>query len=298
MKSKPYIASLIGVFLLTAVLSCDKSEEKSPYRGYKKISDRLFFRYEAMSDENIFPQPKDFLTAELSYGFYPSDSIFFRSERKFQLLPPDDLNSISNVLFKLGKGDSASVIINTKLFFEHDLDTVVPDFLKDDSIMIIHIRIKDIEPYGKFVKRVQHLFRWIRFLSEKEILFDTFAAKMSLFARTGRMMKIKIDTGNGIKVEEGDTVTINYEGYFFDGRVFDSTYKVSKPFSFVYGTEKQVIPAFDLVLKYMEEKEKSLYIVPPELAFGKKGVDGIVPPNTPLVFLLEVDTVKKNMGYE
>lgn len=273
-------------------------EVKSPYPGYKMIGPHLFFKFESMQNDTKMPSPNDFLIADISYAFFDNDSVFFHGIRKFQLNNPTDINSFNNALFKLGKGDSATLIVNTKFFFENDLDTTVPAFLSNEKNLYIHLRIKDIEPYGDFVDSVKQMINWISNITKDVPSQDTFIGKLALFGKRGGIIKMLVNSGNGTKIEKDDTVCINYEGYFFDGRVFDSTFKRSDPFCFVYGKEKQVIPAFEIVLGKMEEKEKSLYIVPAELAFGNKGVKGIIPPNTPLVFLLQVDTVKKSIGYE
>ena len=285
------------LFTLLLLVSCTH-EIKSPYPGYKMIGPHLFFKFESMQNDTKMPSPNDFLIADISYAFFDNDSVFFHGIRKFQINNPTDVNSINNALFKLGKGDSATLIVNTKFFFENDLDTTVPAFLSNEKNLYIHLRIKDIEPYGDFVDSVKQMINWISNITKDVPSQDTFIEKLALFGKRGGIIKMLVDSGNGTKIEKDDTVCINYEGYFFDGRIFDSTFKRSDPFCFVYGKEKQVIPAFEIVLGKMEEKEKSLYIVPAELAFGNKGVKGIIPPNTPLVFLLQVDTVKKSIGYE
>ncbi len=292
---KNRILKILPVLFLT-LLSCNNTEQKSRFEGYKQLGDKLFFKYEGLPSESVFPHEGDFLVIHLKYSFYPSDSVFFEGVRKFRLNIPEDDNSIEHALFKLGKGDSASLIVDVRNFFEKDLDTIVPAFLDSSNWMLIRLKIIDIVPQQKFIEQVNGMIRWMQEIKPGSFLLDTFLNKLELFEKRGGIVKILVDSGNGKKIEHGDTIFINYEGYFFDGKVFDSTYKTKRPLGFVYGSEKQVIKAFDIVLKNMEEKEKALYIVPPELAFGPKGVKGIIPPYEPLVFLLEVDSVKKNIS--
>ena len=98
-----------------------------------------------------------------------------------------------------------------------------------------------------------------------------------------------LQEGVGKLIEPGDTITINYEGKFLNGKFFDSTIKRNQPFQFVYGTEWQVIKGLEEALSLMYEGEKSLFIFPSELAFGSEGSStGIIPPYTSLIFEVEI----------
>ena len=75
----------------------------------------------------------------------------------------------------------------------------------------------------------------------------------------------------------------------FDGKYFDSTIRRNQSFQFVYGTEWQVIKGLEEAIGMMHEGEKSLFIVPSELAFGPAGSStGIIPPYTSLIFEVEL----------
>ncbi len=292
---KSSLLKILPVFFLI-LFSCNTTEQKSRFEGYKQLGDKLFFKYEGLPSESVFPHEGDFLTLHLKYSFYPLDSVFFEGVRNFRLTIPENDNSIEHALFQLGKGDSASLIVDVRNFFEKDLDTTLPAFLDSVGWMFIRLKIIDIVPQQKFIEQVNQMMQWMQKIKPGSFLLDTFLNKLEWFEKRGGIVKILVDSGNGKKIDYGDTIFINYEGYFFDGKVFDSTYKSNRPLGFVYGTEKQVIKAFDIVLKNMEEKEKALYIIPPELAFGPKGVKGIIPPYEPVIFLLEVDSVKKNIS--
>jgi FKBP-type peptidyl-prolyl cis-trans isomerase len=87
----------------------------------------------------------------------------------------------------------------------------------------------------------------------------------------------------------GDTVTVHYDGYFLDGRKFDSSRDRGKPFKFVLGDE-QVIPGLDLGVVQLSIGERAVLTIPSVLAYGDRGFDGLVPPNTDLVFDIELIT--------
>ncbi len=99
-----------------------------------------------------------------------------------------------------------------------------------------------------------------------------------------RYVVLKKGTGSSSPAD-GTTVTVNYEGKLLDGKIFDSSYKRGKPASFKIG---QVIEGWDEALKTMKKGEERLLIIPPELGYGKRGYPGIIPPDSFLVFKVEL----------
>jgi peptidylprolyl isomerase len=54
----------------------------------------------------------------------------------------------------------------------------------------------------------------------------------------------------------------------------------------------QVIPGWDKVILDMRPGEKRIAVIPPELAYGEKGIDGAIPPNSFLIFEMELVGIK------
>lgn len=85
--------------------------------------------------------------------------------------------------------------------------------------------------------------------------------------------------------EWGDTVKVNYEGRFLDGTVFDSSKKAGGPVEFQVGA---VIQGWNQTLMDMSKGERRVVIIPPELGYGKMGFPNVIPPNSYLVFDIEL----------
>ena len=97
--------------------------------------------------------------------------------------------------------------------------------------------------------------------------------------------------GTGDKPAKGSTVQVNYRGMFISGEVFDASDAHGGPLEFQAGMGK-VIPGWDKTVLDMKVGEKRLVVIPPELAYGTRGAGGVIPPNTFLVFEMELAGIK------
>ena len=83
----------------------------------------------------------------------------------------------------------------------------------------------------------------------------------------------------------GQEVTVHYTGTLLDGRMFDSSVHRGEPAKFAVG---QVIEGWNEALQTMSKGEKRTLIIPPELGYGVHGYPGIIPPNSYLIFDVEL----------
>jgi FKBP-type peptidyl-prolyl cis-trans isomerase len=103
----------------------------------------------------------------------------------------------------------------------------------------------------------------------------------------GQLVTQDVVVGTGATAVSGDEVTVHYVGTFTNGAKFDSSYDRGAPYTFRTGTNA-VIPGFEQTVLGMKVGGKRRATVPPNLAYGSQGTNGI-PPNATLVF--EVDLV-------
>jgi peptidylprolyl isomerase len=95
-------------------------------------------------------------------------------------------------------------------------------------------------------------------------------------------------TGTGAEAKAGQNVTVNYVGVLFHGgKEFDASWKRSEPLTFALG-KGQVIAGWDQGVPGMKVGGRRELIIPSELAYGAKGSPPTIPPNAPLVFVVDL----------
>jgi FKBP-type peptidyl-prolyl cis-trans isomerase FklB len=94
--------------------------------------------------------------------------------------------------------------------------------------------------------------------------------------------------GSGKTPKDADEVTVNYRGTLTDGTEFDSSYRRGKP---LIVKVNGVIRGWSEALQLMKEGSKWQLFIPPDLAYGERGM-GRIPPNSTLIFDVELISVK------
>jgi len=97
--------------------------------------------------------------------------------------------------------------------------------------------------------------------------------------------------GTGAEAAAGKKVSVHYTGWLTNGTKFDSSKDRSRPFDFGLG-QGQVIKGWDQGVAGMKVGGKRKLTIPPELGYGAAGAGGVIPPNSTLVFEVELLSVK------
>ena len=107
-------------------------------------------------------------------------------------------------------------------------------------------------------------------------------------SKTAAGFKYKIlKEGDGPKPEPFQRVYVQYKGYLLDGTQFDTSYKGNnEPFSFRLNKRK-VISGWEGIVSGMKVGQRVAVLIPPEYAYGDKGI-GPIPPNSKLLFYMEL----------
>jgi len=93
-----------------------------------------------------------------------------------------------------------------------------------------------------------------------------------------------IQDANGEKPQRNSVVRVNYTGTFLDGRPFDS----SSEDGGAYVPLEHVIPGWTEGLMLMSPGSIYRLYIPSKLAYGKEGIQGVIPPYSTLIFMVEL----------
>ncbi len=198
---------------------------------------------------------------------------------------------------------------------------IVDAIVKGDAILKI-----DIIKVGKDAKK----FDAVKAFSEKyevflkaeeekkKVLEEVVAKKKEEFknikekaiALPSGLVYYIVHKGKGIVPKKGKKVKINYAGYLTDGNLFDTNivdiakkyqkYDVVRhkrggyqSFTTIYSDKARLIPGFKEGLQKLRVGDKAVLFIPSKLGYGEKGAGKVVPPNSDLVFEIEITGVGK-----
>mmetsp|Transcript_122396 Transcript_122396/g.216735 ORF Transcript_122396/g.216735 Transcript_122396/m.216735 type:complete len:233 (+) Transcript_122396:82-780(+) len=104
--------------------------------------------------------------------------------------------------------------------------------------------------------------------------------------KTGLLYKV-VEDGYGVEPKAGQKIAAGYAGYLLNGASFDSSYKRNAPLEFDVGVGR-VIKGWDEALLGMKVGEKRILKIPPNLGYGSRGAGNVIPPDSTLVFFVEL----------
>jgi FKBP-type peptidyl-prolyl cis-trans isomerase len=96
-----------------------------------------------------------------------------------------------------------------------------------------------------------------------------------------------LKAGEGQKPTAEDLVEVRYRGTFINGKEFDSSGSETRTFKVA-----DVIPGWREALQLMPVGSQWQLFVPPELAYGERGLGQVIMPNTTLIFEVELVSIK------
>ena len=206
------------------------------------------------------------------------------------------------------------MLIGDKAIFEIEADSLTkygfqfPDFYQSGQGMklVYEINLTDIISQEEIAQERKNYMDNMEQMreAEKEILAKYVADKGYKATADDEGLYVVVNKkGNGPKVEIGRNVAINYTGRLLDGKVFDTSlesvakenniYDSNRPYeplSYRVG-EMSLIRGWEKGVINQPAGSKLTLVIPSALAYGPKDL-GIIPANSPLVFDIEIVSVK------
>ena len=115
------------------------------------------------------------------------------------------------------------------------------------------------------------------------------AAKPGVRSTASGLQYRVLTEGTGRSPQATDTVLVHYRGTLLDGTEFDSSYKRNAPIEFGLN---QVIAGWTEGVQLMKEGAKYHFVIPSNLAYGRRGAGGVIGPDETLIFEVELLKVR------
>jgi len=128
-----------------------------------------------------------------------------------------------------------------------------------------------------------HLIRILALISVA--IFGTPAQSAGSETLASGVAVVHLRQGSGPHPSASDTVRVHYRGTLTNGTEFDSSYKRNKPASFPLN---RVIPCWTEGMQKMQAGGKARLACPAHTAYGERGIPGLIPPNSVLMFEVEL----------
>lgn len=125
---------------------------------------------------------------------------------------------------------------------------------------------------------------------EGELFLDANKKKEGVIILPSGVQYRVLKAGTGKTPTDDDTVTVHYRGILTDRTEFDNSYRRGQPATFAI---KGIVPGWREALKLMQEGAKWEICIPPNLAYGERGVGSQIGPNATLIFEVELISIQE-----
>jgi FKBP-type peptidyl-prolyl cis-trans isomerase FkpA len=197
--------------------------------------------------------------------------------------------SLEDAFVMLSPGDSASFLVNSDSL--RKLGAQLPPQIENGSDLVFILRAVKVLTQEQLLKEQKEM-------ESKQIQIDSVlineyisANKLSATRTASGLYYVVKEKGNGAQPQTGQTVVVHYTGKLLNGTKFDSSVDRGSPFEFKIGVG-QVIQGWDEGIALMKVGEKGTLLIPSGLGYGPRGAGGAIPPNSVLIFDVELINIK------
>ncbi len=220
-------------------------------------------------------------------------SIFGKTPDRILLSQPTHKGGdIMEALSIMSEGDSAQFLISADSFYLITRqEMALPDYVKRGTDLKFTIKMdRRLTKYQvDSLINVEKIARWNEEINNIITYTRKNGLTMQLDSATGLRMQFHQKMPDSVRmVREGGVVKFHFIGKLMDGTEFYNSYTMGQPQTVKVSREQfQPIGMYEMLMK-MREGEKATFILPYDLAFGAKGVEGMIPPFSTLIYELNV----------
>lgn len=277
------------------------------------------YQFEMLRDSIGDPIKPDEIVIIHLIGTDNNDSVWFDNEpmviKKDTAAWNKGLQGIFEIFNDVSTGDSLRVTVPSSLFFEESVGAPAPPEAANVENFTFNIGILAVVDYEGYLEYMEKMTEdrlkeemgneYVspeEQLSVDEKLIQDYMAENGIEAeKTEEGIYMAITTpGEGETANAGQTISANYTGYLLNKAIFDTSVRevaeendmlnpqrTYGPFSFAVG-QGQVIQGWDIAFQKLNKGAKATIIVPSHLAYGRNRMGQMIPPNSVLVFDVEL----------
>ncbi len=296
MKQVIYIA-LLGISCFFVACSGSK-KTTSKKNAFTKTASGM--EYNLARDVKSGANAKEGDFVEIHIKTYYVDSLIFDSRANnfnkpvtFPLSNPKFHGDLAEAIMLMSAGDSivARVAVDSIIAGKQKTQP----WMKPGGVINYHISLLSIKTQEQ-VNKEADAANSNRLAADDQTLKEYFAKNNITAKKTSTGLYYVITKpGTGDNAKAGQTVYVNYTGRTLDGNVFDSSvdpkFKHAEPFAFLLG-RNNVIRGWDECIALLNKGSKATLYIPSSLAYGTNSPNPAIPPNSILLFDVELVDAK------
>ena len=304
MKKSIKMAALF-VAAATMMVACNGDKE-----GFKKTDNGLYYRFDKQNKDGQQVQEGDVLVGELTIRFDTTTIFTNKGEaRRIAQATPNYEIKTGEGLLMMHVGDVATFAMDADTAAKYVDPNLMPANYKEGTGQKLYyeISLQDIVSREEMEQERLNFNNSMdeRMKSEPDdiaayIKDNNITAKPTA---DGLYVIVK-KRGNGPKVATGKEISVNYTGRLLDGTIFDSSvesdarqgnvYNPQRPYepmTYVVGRDK-LIEGWEQGVMGQPEGTVLQLVIPSALAYGPRQMSAVILPYSPLVFDIEIVSVK------
>lgn len=282
-------ASVLSVFL--ALASCG---DDSIYAGFKKTESGAYMKFYT-HNEGQQPRLNDEVTFEMAQVF--NDSLLFTTagDEPMQLVlkKGDFVGDVPDALLMMHVGDSARLVVS--------VDSVLTSMLGMEEVpeeyvgkpIYYDLKLLSIKPFEELEAERKVLMESLK-QEEIDFLAPLVLDTKHTVTESGLILMEK--TGSGKVARMGDYVDFDFTMCSPKGDTIMNSFGV-EPVVMQYG-EEFISKGFNEALGMVPEGGTMRLVIPSELAFDSTGYEQFIPPYTPLIVLMKMNSVMDKAAYD
>ncbi len=217
----------------------------------------------------------------------------------------DGTEGVYEIFYYAKKGDSLVVDLTVEDFFANTVKIAVPETALDIENLTMYWKVREILGYDDYYSYMMALEEErMRETTEAETAsIEEYIAGQGWEVTSQSPSGVRVivhEVGTGDNVASGQTITVNYSGFFLDGQLFDTSleeiarennqYMEGRPYApyTLVIDQTSVITGWHEGFKELNEGSKATFIIPSALGYGERGNPPVIPGNTILRFDVEL----------